>query len=380
MQGIAGALADLREQLGEYPAIYGVRDDLSAGKQELIIDLTPAGVAAGLRLEDLARQVRQAFYGAEAQRVQRGRDEVKVMVRLPESDRRSLAVLDDLRIRTASGDELPFATVATTSQRTGPTSITRLERRRTVTLQADIDPSRPGAREISGALPEVFAEIEQRHPNVSLRFGGDNQRQGETMADLGSGMLVALMAMFGLMAIAFKSYIQPLLVMAAIPFGWAGAVWAHALLGMEFSMLSFLGMVALAGVVVNDSLVLVDAINHHRRNGVPLFDAVVAGGRERFRAVMLTTITTYLGLAPLMLETSVQAQFLIPMAVALAYGVVGATVITLGLVPALYLIQADFVAAVRWIFLSPETRHPSSDDMAVVEHQGETAEVAGEHQ
>lgn len=358
IEALRAATTSLRAELAQFGAVYGIRDNLSDGKQELILGLTPTGVAAGLRLEDLARQVRQAFFGAEAQRVLRGRDEIKVMIRLPEQQRQSIDDLSALRIRTADGTEVPFASVATLSRRVGPPAITRSDRRRTVTVEAEIDPAIPDSSAITDRLPALFEALAIVHPEVEMRAGGGNERQAKVGQELGGGMLIALLAMFSLMAIAFRSYLQPLIVMAAIPFGWAGAIWAHFFLGMEFSMLSFLGMVALAGVVVNDSLVMVDAINHHRDQGKPLFEAVVAGGRERFRAVLLTTLTTFLGLAPLMLETSVQAQFLIPMAVALAFGVVGATAITLALVPCLYLIQADAVRALRWIFLRHEVRHP----------------------
>ncbi len=335
----------LKDELRSYPGVQDIADSFRAGKKELELTVTPAAEAAGLTQAELARQVRQAFYGEEAQRIQRGRDEVKVMVRLPEEDRHSLRALESLRLRTAEGDEIPFSAAATAELNRGPAAIQRKNRRRIVNVTADVDVNRGNANEIiadlrTAVLPRLLAD----HPGVRYSLEGEQQEQRETMIGLAKGFGVAMLVIYALLAVPFKSYFQPLIVMSAIPFGLIGAVWGHLVMGLDLAILSMFGVVALTGVVVNDSLVMVDFINRSYRAGTPLAQAIRTAGSSRFRPILLTSLTTFVGLSPLLLERSLQAQFLVPMAVSLAFGVLFATFITLLLVPSVYAIQEDLRA------------------------------------
>jgi multidrug efflux pump subunit AcrB len=342
----------LQDELLAIDGVYRAQDDYADGKEELIMRVTPAGQTLGVTQQDLGRQVRQAFYGDEVQRILRGRDEVKVMVRYTEPERRRLDTLENMRVRTASGAEVPFSTVATVERATSFPNIRRQDRRRVVELTADVDQSRTAASSVNAVLTErLFPDLATRFPGVSASFSGTVERQGRVYDELAVGFAIALFGMYAVMAIAFRSYLQPVLIMTAIPFGIVGAILGHLLTGHDLSMLSILGIIALSGVVVNDNLVLIDAINELRARGTPLMQAILTGARSRFRAVMLTTLTTFVGLVPLLGETSVQAQFLIPMAVSLAFGVLFATGITLLLVPIIYLALEDVRAAVRWVFV-----------------------------
>ncbi len=348
--------ARLKEELRTYPGVRDITDSFRSGKQELELAVTPEAEAAGLTQLDLARQVRQAFYGEEVQRIQRGRDEVKVMVRLPAADRRSLGDLEDLRIRAPGGVEVPFTTAARVELARGPSTIRRTDRRRVINVTADVDQTRANANAIladlkSGALPRLQADF----PDVSFSFEGEQQEQRETMSGLIRGFLIALLVIYALLAIPFKSYVQPAIVMSAIPFGLVGALWGHVAMGRDLAILSVFGLVALAGVVVNDSLVMVDFINRAYEKGMPLAQAIRHAGTSRFRPILLTSLTTFAGLTPLLVEKSVQAQFLIPMAISLGFGVLFATFITLILVPALYAILEDAKALARRLLgLRPE--------------------------
>lgn len=349
---LRGASQWIQEELLAIEGVYRAQDDFSDGKEELVMRVTPAAQSLGLSQQDLARQVRQAFYGDEVQRILRGRDEVKVMVRYTEAERRRLDTLEGMRIRTASGAEVPFSDVATVERATGFPSIRRQDRKRVIELTADVDSTRTDPGTVNTVLTErLFAEVDQRFPGVQAALSGTAERQKRVNLELGVGFIFALFGMYAVMAVAFRSYLQPAMIMTAIPFGMVGAVLGHLLMGFDLSMLSIMGIIALSGVVVNDNLVMIDAINSLRDKGMSLHDAVLKGATSRFRAVMLTTLTTFVGLAPLMGETSVQAQFLIPMAVSLAFGVVFATCITLVLVPVIYLVLEDVKAAARWVFL-----------------------------
>ncbi|MCA9756914.1 MAG: efflux RND transporter permease subunit [Candidatus Eisenbacteria bacterium] len=337
------AAADaVKAKLAEYPGVSDISDSFREGKKEIELDIRPEAEALGITLQDLALQVRQGFYGAEVQSIQRGRDEVKVYVRYPRSERASLGDLENMRIRTPAGLEVPFHTVANASLTRGFASIKRVDRMRTVNVTADVDDDQATAGEIlgdlrSGFLPKVSAD----HGGIKFSFEGEQKEQRETFGGLLRGFLLALLLIYALMAIPFKSYIQPIIVMSAIPFGIVGAIWGHAIMRMNLTMLSMFGIVALTGVVVNDSLVLVDRVNNLRRQGMPLYKAVREAGVSRFRPILLTSLTTFLGLTPLLLERSMQAKFLVPMAVSLAFGVVFATFITLMIVPAGYVILED---------------------------------------
>ncbi len=332
----------LKEELRGYPGVQDIADSFRAGKKELELRITPEAESSGLALGDLARQVRQAFYGEEAQRIQRGRDEVKVMVRYPEERRRSLADLEEMRVRGPDGAAVPFATAARASVERGPAAIHRTDRRRVVNVTADVDPEKGNTEKILADLSaSVLPRLRADFPEIRATFEGQQQQQRETMGGLKRGFVVALLVIYALLAIPFKSYAQPLIVMSAIPFGLIGAIGGHVLMGMDLTVLSMFGIVALTGVVVNDSLVMVDYINRGYREGMSMREAIRQAGVLRFRPILLTSLTTFAGLTPLLLERSVQAQFLIPMAISLAFGVLFATFISLVLVPSLYAILED---------------------------------------
>ncbi len=343
VESLAQAAFDLKQSLREYPGVQDITDSYRAGKQELQLSITPEAEAVGLTLADLARQVRQAFYGEEAQRIQRGRDELKVMVRLPKLDRRSLSGLETLRIRTPSGGYIPFTTAAHVEIARGPASIRRTDRQRVVDVLADVDLTKGDSAPILKDLSDrVLPELSLRYPGIRYQYVGEQEAQRESIEGLTRGFGVALIVIYGLLAIPFRSYVQPLIVMSAIPFGLIGAAWGHVLMGQTMTILSAFGIVALTGIVVNDSLVLVDFINRAYRSGAPLHDAIREAGAARFRPILLTSLTTFAGLLPLLLEKSLQAQFLIPMAISIAFGVLFSTFIVLLLVPALYYILEDF--------------------------------------
>jgi len=343
------AAADaLKARLAAYPGVFDVADSFREGKEELTLRLRPAAEALGLTQMDLARQVRQAFYGEEAQRIQRGRDEIKVMVRYPGEARRSIGDLEALRIRLPDGAEVPFSFAASAARGRGYASIQRVDRRRVVNVTADVDAAEGNAEEIlrdveARILPELLAE----HPGVTYTLEGQQREQRETIESLQKGFLLALVLIYALLAIPLRAYLQPFLIMTAIPFGLVTAVWGHVVMGMDLSLLSLFGLVALAGVSVNDNLVLVDFINQRRAAGEPLAAAVPRAAASRFRAILLTSLTTIGGLAPLILETSLQARFLVPMAVSLAFGLIGSTAVALLLLPSTYFILEDVLGAVR---------------------------------
>lgn len=355
---------EIKGKLASYPGVIDINDSFRGGKPEVQLDITNDAEALGLSLSDLGRQVRQAFFGEEAQRIQRGRDDVRVMVRYPEEDRRSLGDLERMRIRTPDGGEVPFSTVATASMGRGFASITRVDRERTINVRADVDESVTNANEVIADLEAGFLpEIVQRNRGVHYSLEGVQQDQSEAITALGIGFIGALFVVYALMAIPFRSYVQPLIVMSAIPFGVVGAIWGHLFMGMDMSILSLCGVVALAGVVVNDSLVLVSFMNQHRDDGLPLRKAVVRAGTARFRPILLTSLTTAAGITPLMLERSVQAQFLIPMAVALAFGVLFSTAITLVIVPAIYLVLEDIREFFQWLYGGGSREQSQEEEM-----------------
>ena len=339
------AADELEDVLAGYPGVYDVADSFRPGKKEIRFELLPAAESLGLTLSDVARQVRQAFYGEEAQRVQRGRYDVRVMVRYPAEQRRTLGDLDRLRIRTPDGIGVPLAHVARTSMGRGDATIRRVDRARVISVTANVDDTRGNAGEVLASVRAAeLPEILSRHPGVSYSLEGQQREQRDTLSGLMRGFIIALVAIYGLMAIPFRSYIQPVVVMTAIPFGLVGAVWGHMVMGMNLTILSAFGAVALTGVVVNDSLVMVDYVNRRRREGTSLQQAVRIAGSARFRPILLTSLTTFAGLTPLLLERSMQAQFLIPLAVSLGFGVIFSTFVTLILVPATYLVLEDIRA------------------------------------
>jgi len=348
LDSLRHAAGAVKEHLASYPGVFDIADTFRGGKQELEYQILPSAEALGLTLEDLARQLRQAFYGEEAQSLQRGRDEVKVMVRYPASQRRSLGDVEHMRIRSADGSEVPFESVARARLETGFSTIRHMDGRRVVSVTADVDQSMANANEIvrelrGGALDHVL----EPWFGVRYSFEGEQAEQREFLSAMAFGYAIALLVIYTLLAIPLGSYFQPLIIMTAIPFGLVGAAWGHVLLGYNFTMYSVLGLVALSGVVVNASLVLVDYVNRRIAAGASLGQAVRDSARDRFRPILLTSLTTFAGLTPLMMEQSMQGKFMIPMAISIAFGVIFSSAITLFLVPCSYLILEDLLGLLR---------------------------------
>jgi multidrug efflux pump subunit AcrB len=336
---VAGAV---REELAGYAGVRDVRDSFREGKRELELRLRPGAETLGLSVSDLGRQVRQAFFGEEVQRIARNGEDVKVMVRYPEAERRSLGDVESLRIRTSAGDAVPLWVVAEVTPTYGPTSIRRAVGARVVNVVADVDLSVTSAREVLDDIEGRFLpEVLSAYPGITYALEGEQREERESLRGLGRNSLFALLAIFTLLAIPLRSYAQPLVILSTIPLGAVGAIAGHALLGLPISFSSVIGMVALAGIVVNDSIVLVDWANRLQREGHAVAAAIRSAAASRLRPILLTSLTTGLGLLPLLLEQSVQAQFLIPMAVSIAVGVLAATLVTLLVVPAAYLVVED---------------------------------------
>jgi len=336
------ASARIRAALAEYPGVSDIEDTYARGKREVKLRLTPEARTLGITEEDLGRQVRAAFYGAEALRLQRGRNEVRVMVRYPERERKSLWDLRALRVRTPGGGEVPLERAAFVEEGVGFSEIDRTDRKRVIDVTARVDAKQANAGEILADLKGgILLDLSHDFPGLIFDLEGEEKERRESLGSMLSGFRLALVAIFALLAIPFRSYSQPLLIMAAIPFGIIGAIVGHLIMGYNLSMLSLFGIVALSGVVVNDSLLLIDRANRARHEGLSPHDALVTAGIRRFRPILLTSLTTFFGLAPMILETSVQAKFLIPMAISLAFGILFATGITLLLIPALYLVLED---------------------------------------
>ncbi|MCB0332076.1 MAG: efflux RND transporter permease subunit, partial [Bdellovibrionales bacterium] len=336
------AASELAEALTQYAGVSDVDDGVAGGKRQFSLKLTPYARTLGITVQDLARQVRGAFYGAEALRQQRGRNEVKVLVKLPEEERSTLSTLDHLTIRTPQGGEVPFFMAASIEEGKSYTSISRRDGQRVVTVTADVDDQVSNANQIIEKVLEVdFPLLQRKYPGLTYRFGGEKEAQKESVSTLKIGFVISMLIIFAMLAIPFKSYIQPLIVMLSIPFGFIGAIGGHYLLGYGLSIISMFGIIALAGVVVNDSLVLVVTANRLREEGKTPHEAISQAGTRRFRPILLTSLTTFFGLAPMIFESSMQARFLIPMAISLGFGILFSTVIILAIVPSVYLIVED---------------------------------------
>jgi multidrug efflux pump subunit AcrB len=340
---------ELQAKLGQYNGVFDIYNSQGAGGREVLISLKPHASQLGITLGDVARQVRQAFYGEEVQRLQRGADTVKVMVRYPLEDRRSLATLEEMYIRTANGQSVAINEVADIQLGLGLTAINRIDRARTVTISADADTSKVQSGVVISDLTENYIpQLLANYPGLKFGLGGASEEERKLVERMIIGFVASLFLIYGLLAVPLKSYVQPLVIMSVIPFGFIGAVIGHVLFDVAISMLSIFGLIALAGVVVNDSLILVEFVNRGRSDNDSIDEALLGAGKKRFRAILLTTMTTFVGLLPMLFETSMQAQFVIPMALSLSFGIVFATTITLVLVPCLYRVIYDLCDSKRF--------------------------------
>ena len=351
------AAGQLARRLKDYAGLTNVDPGFTGGKPQLDLTLKPAARALGLTEAGMARQVRSALFGAEALRQQRGRYEMRVMVRLPEEDRDRLFGLEQFRLRTPAGRELPLAQAAEITETRAYTTINRVNGQRVLNVTADTEPGAVTGRILENIRVEVLPDLQEEFAGLRWEVVGQQEDLQESLSALMMGFLGALIVIYALLAIPFQSYIQPLIVMTAIPFGFIGAIVGHLLLGYMLSIISLMGLVALAGVVVNDSLLLIVRANETRARGETIYDAVVEGGTRRFRPILLTSLTTFFGLAPLIFEQSVQARFLIPMAISLGFGILIATAIVLILVPAIYVVVEDARG-----LLAPGRRTPDQEE------------------
>jgi multidrug efflux pump subunit AcrB len=352
MEMLKAASADLQRHYGTYEGLYDIKDSYERASEEYKLELKPEAEFLGVNAVNLAQQVRTAFFGTEAQRIQRGRDEVKVMVRYPEKDRRSLASLQSMMIRTADGTEVPFETVAEIVPGKSLPTIQRIDRKRIISVMADADTLTTDTEAIEIEIEEDYLPqlAATKYPGLEFQVMGFSADSRDQQREMVSGIFFILAVIYALLAIPFRSYMQPIIVMSAIPFGAVGAIIGHWIMAKVFgwnggtpimTLQSIFGMMALSGVVVNDSLVMVHFMNRKVKEGMSLNDAVRLAGVRRFRPILLTSATTFFGLGPLMFEDSPQAAFLVPMAISIAWGIAFATVITLVLVPVLVLIYDD---------------------------------------
>lgn len=327
---------DVVAALRRFDGVFDVQSDHSEGLQEIELALRQEARTLGLTPDDLGRQVRSAFFGDEVLRVQRGQEDVRVYVRLPEEDRDTITDIENYVVRTPAGAEAPLSRVASVEFGSSPSSIRRRDGERVVTITADVDPAVVTAGEVLGTLETtVLADLSDRYPGFGYRYGGQQEQQLESFDALGRGFLLALLLIFALLAIPLGSYLQPLIIMAVIPFGIVGAILGHLIMGISLSITSLWGMVALTGVVVNDTLVMIDFINVKLREGAPAKAAIIEGAKARFRPILITSLTTFLGFAPLIFERSVQAQFLIPLGVSMGFGLIFATFVLMLMTPAM---------------------------------------------
>jgi multidrug efflux pump subunit AcrB len=339
------AAGDLEEAMGRYTGLYDIRNGVSDTADEFHLDLLPEAESLGITRSDMGRQVRHAFYGAEAQRVQRGIDEVKVMVRYPKADRENVNSLNNMFIRTPGGDEIPFETVAKLKVEQGLLKATRINYQRAAEITAEVYKSDVEPDKVIADIEQnVIPILQKKYPGLDYAISGMADEEAKMAKSMIVGFSLALFGIYALLAIPTKSYLQPLIIMGVIPFGMIGAIFGHWVLGYPLSMMSLMGVIALSGVVVNDSLILVDFVNKAKAEGIDRYTAVVQAGTKRFRAILLTSLTTFFGLIPMLTERTLQAEMMVPMAISLAYGIVFATVITLLLLPCLYMILEDLDA------------------------------------
>ncbi|WP_370177774.1 efflux RND transporter permease subunit [Alteriqipengyuania sp.] len=355
----------LMNELSRVSGVFDIESDQDAGQQEIELRLKPAARTLGVTLQDVAGQVRAAFFGAEAVRVQRGREDVRVYIRLPEEERDSIADIERYRVRVPGG-EVALSSLADVSFGEAPSVIRREEGHRIATITADVESETITGQEVANLLDQqIMPALQADYPALAYDFGGEQEEQQESFGDLGSAFLLALVAIYALLAVPFRSYVQPLIIMAAIPFGMIGALIGHLILGIPLGILSMFGIIALSGVIINGSLVLIDFLNENLANGMTPEEAIIDAAKSRFRPIMLTAITTFLGVAPITFETSLQAQFLIPMSASLGFGVLFGTALLILLIPALAIIQMRAVARIqRWRGKSGEGADHGGEPMA----------------
>lgn len=344
------ASRELAEQLAEFPVVKDIDDGYSPGKPQYDFEINAVGRSLGLTSATVARQVRHAFFGAEALRQQRGRNEIRVMVRLPQDQRVSVFHLETLTIRTPQGTFVPLGEIADVTLDRAYTNIDRQNGQRTLTFSANVVPQSEVSKVLDALTDQILPQLIRDHPGLSYSFEGRQAEMRDALDVMKKGSILSLLAIYILLAIPFRSYTQPLIVMFAIPFGLVGAVIGHQIMGYNLSIISLFGIIALAGVVVNDALVMIDFANRLRAQGSTAMAAITQSGIRRFRPILLTTLTTFGGLSPMIFETSRQARFMIPMALSLGFGIVFATAITLLIVPCLYMINEDL----RSVFLTSE--------------------------
>jgi multidrug efflux pump subunit AcrB len=348
---LKAAADDMKEIIATYPGVYDILDTFDSGKPEIRYNISPEGQAAGFNERDLARNIRDAFYGREVQRVQRGRDEVRVMVRYPKEKRQSLDTLREMRIRDSDGTIVPFTVVAETRYSESLASIERYDNKRVVAVEARVDKTITSSEEVLERMrSDYFPKMQVKFPDISISQSGEAEQRAKSMKSLLIGFVFSIVFIYVLIAIPLKSYAKPLIIMSVIPFGIIGALLGHYIMDIPVSILSVFGILALSGVVVNDSLVLICRVDDLRKEGMTALNACRRAGADRFRAILLTSLTTFFGLAPLLLEKEVQAQFLKPMAASLAFGILFATLITLILLPALYLIAKEIKDTIRNLY------------------------------
>jgi multidrug efflux pump subunit AcrB len=323
------------ERMASIEGVSEIDSSAEPGKRQIEFTLSPAGSAAGLTVDDLARSIRRSYFGEEVQRFQRGREEVKVFVRFPADERRSLADLALLRIPIPGGGDVALSAVANVKETRSFVSIDRTDGQRVVTVSADVDEAVTTPTDVNALIErEVLPTLTQAYPNLRVMTEGQSRSQAEELSSLSQNFLYAVLAIYVLLASVLRSYLQPLIILVIIPFGLVGAVLGHMLFGYDLTFLSLFGVVALSGVIINDSIVLIDYFNLLQRQGGEPLNNIVEAVRRRFRPILLTTLTTFIGLLPMITETSIQAQFLIPMALSLAFGILVASMLVLLLVPA----------------------------------------------
>ncbi|MCA9294456.1 MAG: efflux RND transporter permease subunit [Phycisphaerales bacterium] len=353
---IMQVVQEIKAALRDYQGVRDIADDASQGRRELRVTLLDGARELGLTTESVAQQIRGAVYGLEAHTFAGDREDVDVRVMLDERTRRSLARIETMHVLTPDGRAVPLSEVASVAEAEGYASIRRLNRERVVTVTADADATRVNPEEVTRDLRPALEEIAARHAGVRILERGRQKELRDSMGSLPIGMLVASGLNFMILAWLFSSYLQPIVVLLTVPFATVGMIWGHLILGFDMTILSLIGFIALSGVVVNDSLIFITTYNRLRAMGLTVFEACMATGQSRLRAVMLTTITTVLGLMPLMLEQSFQARFLIPMAITISCGLISSTVLVLLIIPALLMIGQDVKRGAAWLWTGGAVR------------------------